>query len=143
MRMKTIHEQYTQIINSEPITLTSGNFDGLHIGHQKLICKVKSFDDTKSAVMTFNPHPMSVITNTSLPILMDVADKEKALEKMKVDYFFIVSFTLEFSKLTKEAFMQWLKSLNVQRIVVGRDFRFGHKGSGNVLALKQHFELLS
>ena len=140
--MKTIHEQYTQIINSEPITLTIGNFDGLHIGHQNLICKVKSFDDTKSAVMTFNPHPMSVITNTSLPILMDVADKEKALEKMKVDYFFIVSFTLEFSKLTKEAFMQWLKSLNVQRIVVGRDFRFGHKGSGNVLDLKQHFEVI-
>ena len=140
--MKTIHNQYTKIKNSEPITLTIGNFDGLHIGHQNLIHKVKSFNDTKSAVMTFNPHPMSVITNTTLPILMDVTDKEHALKHMAVDYFFIVAFTKEFSNLTKEAFMLWLQSLNVQRIVVGKDFRFGHKGSGNAQDLKELFKVV-
>ena len=51
--MKTIHT-YESIKNNEPITLTIGNFDGLHIGHQNLIEKVKKFSDTKkSAVMTF------------------------------------------------------------------------------------------
>nr|WIF87833.1 adenylyltransferase/cytidyltransferase family protein [Acholeplasma laidlawii] len=51
--MKTIHTTYESIKNNEPITLTIGNFDGLHIGHQNLIEKVKKFSDTKSAVMTF------------------------------------------------------------------------------------------
>lgn len=140
--MKTIHTTYESIKNNEPITLTIGNFDGLHIGHQNLIEKVKKFSDTKSAVMTFFPHPMSVITNKELPILMDISDKERALKMMGVDLFIVVEFTKAFSKLEKIEFIEWLKSLQVKRIVVGRDFKFGHKGSGSVDDLKQHFEVL-
>src|SRR5690554_1581303 len=140
--MKTIHTTYESIKNNEPITLTIGNFDGLHIGHQNLIEKVKKFSDTKSAVMTFYPHPMSVITNKLLPILMDISDKERALKTMDIDYFFVVEFTKAFSKLDKDEFIQWLITLNVKRIVVGRDFKFGHKGSGTTTDLEKHFELI-
>jgi len=72
--MKTLHNVYEKIENKEPITLAIGNFDGLHIGHQNLIEKTKMYSDTKSAVMTFFPHPMSVITDKLLPILMDLLD---------------------------------------------------------------------
>src|SRR5690554_6471825 len=116
--MKKLHNTYDKITNDEPITLAIGNFDGLHIGHQNLIEKTKYYTDTKSAVMTFFPHPMSVITQTSLPILMDISDKERALKTMDIDMFFVVEFTQSFSKLEKDTFIDWLKSLNVKRIVV-------------------------
>lgn len=139
--MKTQHKAYNEIINNDTITLTIGNFDGLHIGHQNLISKTKNFKDTKSAVMTFDPHPMAVITGKNLPILMDIYDKERALEQMAIDYFFIVKFNLEFSKLSVVNFIDWLKTLNVKRLVVGRDFKFGHKGSGNIADLKKFFDV--
>ncbi|MFA7417082.1 MAG: bifunctional riboflavin kinase/FAD synthetase, partial [Acholeplasma sp.] len=131
-----------KIENTKPITLDIGNFDGLHIGHQNLIEKTKLFSDTQSAVMTFYPHPMGVITNKSLPILMDIKDKERALKQTEVDHFFVVEFTKSFSKLEKDQFIGWLKQLNVLRIVVGRDFKFGHKGSGSVANLQEHFEVI-
>ncbi len=140
--MQTIHQAFDQISNTEPITLAIGNFDGLHIGHQNLIDKTKEYKDTKSAVMTFFPHPMSVITNKALPILMDISDKKHALESMHIDYFFVVEFTKQFSKLEKDSFIEWLKSISVKRIVVGRDFKFGYKGSGAIQDLEQHFEVV-
>ena len=140
--MKTLHQTYEHITNVEPITLAIGNFDGLHLGHQNLIETTKNYKDTKSAVMTFYPHPMSVITNKLLPILMDISDKERALKTMDIDYFFVVEFTKAFSKLDKDEFIQWLITLNVKRIVVGRDFKFGHKGSGTTTDLEKHFELI-
>lgn len=140
--MQTIHQAFDQISNTEPITVAIGNFDGLHIGHQNLIEKTKKYKDTRSAVMTFFPHPMSVITNKALPILMDISDKKNALEMMQIDYFFVVEFTKQFSKLEKDSFIAWLKSIGVKRIVVGRDFKFGYKGSGSIQDLEQYFEVV-
>lgn|SRR5690554_380268 len=140
--MQTHHSTFDKIENTKPITLAIGNFDGLHIGHQNLIEKTRLYSDTQSAVMTFYPHPMSVITNKSLPILMDINDKERALKQMEVDHFFVVEFTKSFSKLEKDQFIGWLKKLNVSRIVVGRDFKFGHKGSGSVADLQENFEVI-
>ncbi len=140
--MKTIHSEFKDIEINEPITLAIGNFDGLHLGHQNLIHKTQSYADTKSAVMTFYPHPISVITKTKLPILMDNHDKEKVLEGFNLDYFIIVDFTDNFSKLPAAEFINFLKRIHVKRIVVGRDFKFGHKGLGTVHDLEKHFELV-
>jgi len=140
--MKVYNSEYFNIKHDVPITLAIGNFDGVHIGHQQIMKLTKSFHDTKSAVMSFTPHPVSVITQTNVSILMHVEDKIKALENLNVDYFFNIHFTLEFSQLSKEAFIEFLKSIHVKRIVVGKDFRFGFRGSGTIKDLESNFELI-
>lgn len=140
--MKIIHTEYKHIEINEPITLAIGNFDGLHLGHQNIVHKTKSFTDTKSAVMTFYPHPVSVITKTKLPILMDNHDKAKILDSYGLDYFIVVDFTENFSKLPAIEFINFLHKINVKRIVVGRDFKFGHKGLGTIHDLAKSFELV-
>lgn len=141
VNMQTVKGAYNKINNNDPITLAIGNFDGIHLGHQQLINKVKSFGDTKSAIMTFSPHPISVITNTKLPVLMDNHDKTWYMSKFKVNIFFIVDFTFEFSHLTVMQFIDFLKQINVKRIVIGRDFRFGYQGMGTVKDLMNYFEV--
>src|SRR5690554_1734849 len=123
--MKVFDTQFDKIHNEEDITLAIGNFDGFHIGHQNIVRKTMSYGDTKSAVMTFYPHPISVITKTELPILMDNHDKKAYLDEMGVDYFFIIHFTQEFSRLSAHDFIRFLQSIHVKRIVIGRDFKFG------------------
>ncbi|CDR30991.1 Riboflavin biosynthesis protein ribF [Acholeplasma oculi] len=140
--MKTFYAHYEDIENNEPITLAIGNFDGLHIGHQNIIEIANSNRATKSAVMTFSPHPLSVILKKELPILMDDHDKEKALERLGVDFFFIVKFTEDFSKMLAHEFIEFLKRIHVKRIVVGRDFKFGYKGLGTIHDLNKHFDLV-
>ncbi len=139
--MKIIEAMYQDIKNNEPLTLAVGNFDGLHIGHQNIVLKTKSYTDTKSAVMTFFPHPISVITKTSLPILMDNHDKGLMLKTYGIDYFFVVEFTQALSKLSVREFIDFLKGIQVKRLVIGRDFKFGHRGLGTVHDLLKHFEV--
>jgi len=139
--MKVYNTTYDKIENKEPITLAIGNFDGFHIGHQNIVSKTKGYSDTKSAVMTFTPHPVSVITKTNLPTLMDNHDKTEFLASSAVDHFFIVHFTTEFSRLSAADFIHFLKRINVKRIVVGRDFKFGYRGLGTVHNLEKYFEV--
>ncbi|WP_162164026.1 bifunctional riboflavin kinase/FAD synthetase [Acholeplasma hippikon] len=139
--MKLFHDNYQNITNNEPLTLAIGNFDGVHIGHQNIMKMTKKYKDTKSAAMTFSPHPVSVITKTVIPTLMDDHDKANFLEKMGMDYFFIINFTPDFSKLSVDDFINFLKKINVKRLVIGRDFKFAYRGQGNVTDLEKHFEV--
>lgn len=140
--MKVINDNYNNISNEEALTLAIGNFDGVHIGHQNIMRITKKYDDTKAAAMTFYPHPVSVITNSLIPTLMNNEDKALFLEKMEMDYFFIVNFTSDFSKLSVDKFISFLKGLNVKRLVIGRDFKFAYRGSGTVEDLRKNFEIV-
>lgn len=139
--MKTFHDDYQNIKNDEPLTLAIGNFDGVHIGHQNIMKMTRKYHDTKSAAMTFFPHPVSVITKTVIPTLMDNHDKAEFLSTLHMDYFFIINFTPEFSKLSVDEFISFLKSINVKRLVIGRDFKFAYRGQGNITDLEKHFEI--
>src|SRR5690606_11870366 len=92
-------------------------------------------------VMTFYPHPISVITKTELPILMDNHDKKAYLDEMGLDYFFIIHFTQEFSRLSAHDFIRFLQSIHVKRVVIGRDFKFGYRGLGTVHDLQKYFDV--
>lgn len=140
--MKTIKENYNKIINNEPITLSIGNFDGVHLGHQQLINKVLSFSDTKHALMTFNPHPMKVLRDISFKEISTLTQKEAFLKPFNLDYLFVVNFNEEFYKLSKDDFIKFLKGLNVKRLVIGKDFRFGKNASGNISDLVNNFEVV-
>jgi len=73
--MRIIYESYDNIHNRDQLTLTFGNFDGIHIGHKRLVERVLSYSDTKHAVLTFDPHPSEVLRRQNFATLMQKDDK--------------------------------------------------------------------
>ena len=140
--MIKIKDSYQHIKNDVPISLTIGNFDGIHLGHQSLILKTTSFQDTHSALMTFDPHPVPFLTKKPYSQLMSVIDKLDCLEAYQLDFIWMISFDDDFASLTVDAFIQFLKSLHVKRLVLGKDARFGQYGAGGIDDLKLHFEVI-
>lgn len=137
--MKVIYDDYKEIKNQKQLTITLGNFDGFHIGHQRLVERVMSYDDTAHAVMTFDPHPSEVLGRQNFYVLSKREDKEKYIASFDLDFLFIVKFTQELSKLSVDEFINFLKSINVKRIVVGKDARFAYRGQGTINDLKKYF----
>lgn len=137
--MKIIAAPYNLIQNKEPLTITIGNFDGLHLGHQQLIERVLSYRDTKHGVMTFDPHPSSVLRKQPFRTLTQKQDKIELFSKYPLDYAFIVEFNTAFSELSVSQFIEFLRSIGVRRIVIGRDARFAYRGEGTIADLKKYF----
>jgi len=137
--MKVIQATYEKIKQNQPLTVAIGNFDGLHLGHQRLIERVKSYDDTKHAILTFDPHPMTILRKSPFYILTKTEDKIDILNTLGLDYFYLITFNQELQSLTVPQFIDFLKKISVKRLILGRDFRFGTKGSGSIEDLKQHF----
>jgi cytidyltransferase-like protein len=126
-----------------PKVMALGCFDGLHTGHCKVINT--AFDKAKElnvqqAVMSFFPHPKSVIGSGKKQVhyLMPLSEKEKRLESLRVDTFYIVEFNKEFAALQPEEFaVKYLVELGVVHAVAGFDFCYGYKGAGNMDRLYQ------
>jgi riboflavin kinase/FMN adenylyltransferase len=137
--MKIIRGNYQDMQNDLPITLTLGNFDGLHLGHQQLIERVLSYKDTKHAILTFSPHPSAVLRKQPFKTLSQTSDKIDLFFRFPLDFAFIVDFNIQFSHLSIEEFIQFLRNLSVKRLVIGRDARFAYRGEGTVEHLKKYF----
>lgn len=123
---------------SEQCVVALGFFDGVHIGHQQVIQTAKEKADklgVKLAVMSFHPHPLSVITKGKkvIPLLSSLSEKKQLLQQLGVDLFYLVEFTNIFSALSPEAFVEhYLVQLKVRHAVAGFDFSFGRKGTGHL-----------
>lgn len=137
--MKIVYEQYQKMNNKDQLTITFGNFDGVHIGHQRLIERVLSYKDTKHGILTFDPHPSEVLRRQNFATLTQREDKVEFFKKYALDYAFIVKFDEPFSKLSVLDFIMFLRNLNVKRIVMGRDARFAYRGQGTIEDLKKYF----
>lgn len=123
-----------------------GFFDGLHQGHQALIEEVKRIakdKGLKSAVMTFDQHPLTVLKGEKEFYLISPEDRKHLLEEQGIDYLFVIHFTHHVAKLEPQAFIKsYLENLHVMHLVCGFDFHFGYHNSGNVALLeKQSFAL--
>lgn len=123
-----------------------GTFDGVHAGHQKIIGDAASEAGklaVLSMVITFHPHPLSVIApHECPPILTPLNIKTDLIENLGVDELLIIHFTEEFSRLTPQAFCDLLFSatLGAVKVIVGENFHFGHKARGNPGFLKKYGE---
>ena len=122
-----------------PITLTMGNFDGLHIGHQRLIERVLKYRDTKHAVLTFDPHPSTILRKQPFQTLTQKRDKIELFSQYPLEFAFIVKFDIQFSELSVDEFINFLKQLSVKRLVIGRDARFAFRGQGTIEDLRKSF----
>jgi riboflavin kinase / FMN adenylyltransferase len=118
-----------------------GNFDGIHLGHQRLLSTVidrARADGGTSVAMTFDPHPLSILRPGGRPpLIVPLEEKVRLLGEMGLDVLLIVPFTREFSAITAEEFVRRVlaQSVGARRIYVGTNFHFGRGGVGD-------FELL-
>ena len=121
---------------------TIGNFDGMHIGHQAIIRGVvERARETgrPSAVITFHPHPLSIVAPDRVPPqILTLPQKHELLRDMGVDALLVVPFTHEFSRWTADRFIEefLVGALQVSDVRIGRDFCFGAGREGNLEKLK-------
>jgi len=123
--------------------VTIGVFDGVHRGHQQIIghtvARARQLG-IASVVVTFDPHPSEVVRPGSHPaILTESGRKAELIEALGVDVLCVIPFTLEFSHLSAETFAHdvLVEHLHASAVVVGQNFRFGHKAAGDVALLER------
>jgi riboflavin kinase/FMN adenylyltransferase len=122
--------------------LTIGKFDGLHMGHKKLLDEVmrqKKEKNLKTVIFTFDTSPQSMITHTKPHFLTTNEEKHLVFESIGIDYFIECPFTEEVREIEAEDFIRMtVEKLHVSQFVVGTDCSFGHNRSGNAKVL-EHF----
>ncbi|MBG6067307.1 bifunctional riboflavin kinase/FAD synthetase [Micromonospora ureilytica] len=123
--------------------VTIGVFDGVHKGHQATIghtvARARELG-VQSVVVTFDPHPAEVVRPGSHPaVLTEPARKAELIEALGVDVLCVVPFTPEFSRLPAEQFVHdiLVEHLHAALVVVGNNFRFGHRAAGDVALLER------
>lgn len=140
--MLVLHDPLKQTDLPRHCIATIGNFDGMHVGHQVIIRGVVERAQElgrPSAVITFHPHPLSVVAPDRVPKqILTVAQKEELLRDMGVDALLIVPFTHEFSRLSADRFIEdfLVDALRVEEVRIGRDFAFGAGREGNLAKLQ-------
>jgi riboflavin kinase/FMN adenylyltransferase len=135
--MKTIHgiENFPA---DEASIVTIGTFDGVHLGHQQIL---KQLIDTsrksklKSVLLTFFPHPRMVLqADVPMHLIQTIEERERALAKTGLNYLVIHPFSAEFSRLSADDYVKrvLVQQLNVQKVVVGYDHRFGRNRTASL-----------
>lgn len=124
--------------SSEKTIITLGTFDGVHVGHKKIIARlVHSAAETqsKSLILTFFPHPRMVLQdNSEIKLLNTMDEKAALLAKVGLDILVIHPFDKDFSRLTAEDFVKTIlvDQLNIKKIIIGHDHRFGRNRTANI-----------
>jgi riboflavin kinase/FMN adenylyltransferase len=123
--------------------VTIGEFDGVHRGHQRIVEHARTAASALGlpvVVITFDPHPDEVVRPGSHPPLLGTAGRRsQLLAGLGVDAVCVLPFTLEFSRLSPDEFVRavLVDRLHAARVVVGENFRFGHKAAGDVALLAE------
>jgi len=131
----------------EKTVVTIGTFDGIHIGHQKILkdlIETAKKENKKSVLLTFFPHPRMVLQKeVTIQLLNTIEEKSSLLEKMGLDYLIIHPFSKEFSRLTALDFVRdiLVNQLNTSRLIIGYDHHFGKNREGNIHQLKEYSSL--
>ncbi len=138
-----IFHDISDINKDENTFITLGTFDGIHLGHQKiidrLISKTRSANG-RSFLITFHPHPRNVISqNTDFKILSTPEEKAAVLEKLGIMNLLVINFTKEFSQQTAEEFFKnyIIDKIGIKDIIIGYDHHFGKGRGGDESTLRE------
>lgn len=133
-----IAQSISKYDKKHPTVITIGTFDGVHIGHRKILDRViKNAQKSalKSTVLTFFPHPRMILQKDSdIKLLNTIGEKTKILEELGLDQLIIHPFTKEFSRLSATEFVRdiLVNSLKTKKIIIGYDHRFGRNRNANI-----------
>lgn len=123
--------------------LTIGNYDGVHLGHQKILSMVgKKAEEIggTSMVMTFDPHPVKVIApEKNVKLLTTPEEKARLIAKTGIDVLLFITFTKEFSQIAPDEFISKIlvEKLNIKEVIVGANYSFGKSKKGNIDLLRK------
>lgn len=141
---KVLHiEKYK---SSAPAIVTIGTFDGVHIGHQKIINRLVASgqkNNLKSVILTFFPHPRMVLQkDANIKLLNTIEERSDILGKLGLDYLLIKKFTKDFSRLSAEEFVKQVlvDTLNTKKVIIGYDHRFGRNRNADIHDLIKYGE---
>ncbi len=125
-----------------PSVVTIGNFDGVHAGHREILRRVATLASQRSlipVVLTFDPHPARVLAPERAPKLITTINQRiRRMEHEGIEAALLLPFSLDLARLTPDQFAQNVlaETLHARVVIVGEDFRFGHKQAGNIATLR-------
>ncbi len=126
-----------------PCALTIGNFDGVHIGHRRILQRVREVaarSRWKASVLMFDPHPARVVAPARAPLFMTTPEQRCELMRSEgIVQALILPFTEAVAQLTPEQFVEnvLVRALGAGAVLVGDNFRFGHEQAGNITVLAE------
>ncbi|MFC2007310.1 bifunctional riboflavin kinase/FAD synthetase [Chloroflexota bacterium] len=137
-----VEEELAGLSPQQDMILAIGVFDGVHLGHQYLILKLKEEagkQELLTGVITFHEHPQEVVsTDIKLPFLTDLKERSNLLKGAGVDAIISLTFTEELSQLSASQFVSLLqKHLRMRGLVIGSDFALGKQREGNIDVLRE------
>lgn len=141
--MKTLHGVGAVPTDWPASVISIGKFDGVHAGHRAVISELKSLaehDGLAAVVVTFDRHPLALLSPDDCPIaLVSTEQKLDLLAETGIDATLVLEFNETLSSLPPEQFIEniLVNSLRARHVLVGRDFRFGAKGAGDVDLLQR------
>ncbi|WP_430410486.1 bifunctional riboflavin kinase/FAD synthetase [Kordia sp.] len=124
-----------------PAAITIGTFDGVHVGHRKIIENlIEKSDGLSTMLLTFFPHPRMVLQqDTGIKLINTIEERIQLLNKTGLDNLIVYPFSKEFSRLTAKDFVRDLliDKLNLKKIIIGYDHRFGRNRTANIDNLRE------
>ena len=126
--------------------VTIGTFDGVHIGHQKIIERLVNAakaNNLESAILTFFPHPRMVLQKDSeIKLINTIEERKEILRASGVDHLIIHPFTQQFSRLSAQEFVRdiLVNKLKAKRVIIGYDHRFGRNRTADINDLREFGE---
>lgn len=139
---------YEGLADFHPVTnavVTSGTFDGVHLGHQKILHRIREIARSiggETVLLTFWPHPRLVLypEEHNLRLLSTFEEKASLLRQFGIDHLVTIPFTQEFSQLTSEEFIRkvLIEKIQTKKLVIGYDHRFGKNREGSFEYLQAH-----
>ncbi|MBH44834.1 MAG: bifunctional riboflavin kinase/FMN adenylyltransferase [Gammaproteobacteria bacterium] len=131
-----------------PSTVTIGNFDGFHKGHQKLVnevIKTAKQKSTLSTIITFEPLPEEYFKIKDFRRLMRLKDKLRMFQNLGLDQVLCINFNSNFSKISADAFIEDLliKKIHAQYLIIGEDFKFGSSRKGDYELLQNYKKMIN
>ncbi|TXG36964.1 bifunctional riboflavin kinase/FAD synthetase [Seonamhaeicola maritimus] len=143
--MKIYHNFSEESIGASVVTI--GTFDGVHIGHQKIISRLVNCgrqENLKSVILTFFPHPRMVLQkDANIKLINTIKERRGILKSLGLDYLVVQEFTKEFSRLSAEDFVReiLINKLNAKKVIIGYDHRFGRNRNADIEDLKKFGEV--
>lgn len=141
-----VHLQTRQESHFKKAVITIGSFDGVHAGHAILLEELKyhaSLIGGESAVITFDPHPRTVLQHdASFKLLSTLEEKIVLFEQTGIDHLYVVNFDEKFAHQTPKQYLDdfLIKIFDPAAIVIGYDHRYGSDRSGDITLMEQHFK---
>ncbi len=137
------HSSAEQFNGTKSTVVTIGTFDGVHMGHRKIIDRLVASaqsNDYESVVLTFFPHPRMVVQkDTGIKLINTIKERTRLLEKTGLDHLIVHPFTKEFSRLTAESFVKdiLVDQLKAKKVIIGYDHHFGRNRNADITDLRR------